>query len=107
MRRWNGWGDEATTYHLPESAVRFLESPVGAGRVTPDADFKSVLAAVPASNLKPHTHLTTDAADRLYHARGQSLPDWVALRSGRIDAFPAGVAYPTSDEDIRSIYDYA
>ena len=29
MRRWNGWGDEATTYHLPESAGHFLETKVG------------------------------------------------------------------------------
>ncbi len=113
MRRWNGWGAEATTYHLPESAVRFLESRVGAGRVTPDATFNQVLAAVPPSNLKPHmsfvphTHLTTEAVERLYHARGQSLPDWVALRAGRIDAFPAGVAYPTGDDDIRALFEYA
>lgn len=107
MRRWNGWGDEATTYHLPESAAGFLETVVGAGQPLPDADFKDVLAAVPHSALKPHTHLTTDPAERLYHARGQSLPDWVALRSGRLDAFPAGVAYPTSDDDVRSLFDYA
>ena len=107
MRRWNGWGDEATTYHLPESAVRFLESVVGAGQCWPDASFESVLAAVPSSTLRPHTHLTTEAADRLLHARGQSLPDWVALRSGHIEAFPDGVAYPTSDDDIRALFDYA
>ena len=107
MRRWNGWGDEATTYHLPESAVRFLVSVVGAGQRQPDASFERVLASVPPSPLRPQTHVTPDAVDRLYHARGQSLPDWVALRSGRIAAFPDGVAYPTSDDDIRALFAYA
>ena len=107
MRRWNGWGDEATTYHLPESAVKYVASIVGPGRTLPDATFERVLASVPPSSLRPHTHLTTEAADRLLHARGQSLPDWVALRSGRIEAFPDGVAYPTSDDDVRVLFDYA
>jgi alkyldihydroxyacetonephosphate synthase len=107
MRRWNGWGDEATTYHLPESAGRFLEAKVGVGLNIPDAAFERALAAVPPSRLTPHTHLSLDSADRLYHARGQSLPDWVALRHGRIDAFPDGVAYPTSDDNVRDLFAYA
>src|ERR1039457_5593938 len=37
MRRWNGWGDEATTYPLPESAARYLESVIGKGPAIPDA----------------------------------------------------------------------
>lgn len=107
MRRWNGWGDEATTYHLPESAGHFLETRVGQGSLIPDAPFERVLAAVPRSRLKPHTHLALDPADRLYHARGQSLPDWIALRHGCIETFPDGVAYPASDEDVRDLFTYA
>lgn len=107
MRRWNGWGDEATIYPLPESAGRYLESKVGAGSSIPDVTFERALVAVPPARLKPHTHLSLDPADRLYHARGQSLPDWVALRHGRIEAFPDGVAYPASDEDVRELLAYA
>jgi alkyldihydroxyacetonephosphate synthase len=107
MRRWNGWGDEATTYPLPESAARYLESKVGQGSIIPDVTFERALVAVPPSRLKPHKHLSLDPADRLYHARGQSLPDWVALRHGHIDAYPDGVAYPTSDEDVRALFAYA
>jgi alkyldihydroxyacetonephosphate synthase len=81
MRRWNGWGDEATRYPLP---------------------------SVPPPRLATHHPLIlTDSAERLRHARGQSLPDWVALRSGRIGAFPDGVAFPASDEDVRSLLDFA
>jgi alkyldihydroxyacetonephosphate synthase len=107
MRRWNGWGDEATTYPLPASAGRFLESKVGKGSSIPDVTFERALVAVPPSCLTPYTHLSLDPADRLYHARGQSLPDWIALRHGRIDAFPDGVAYPASDEDVRDLFAYA
>ncbi len=107
MRRWNGWGDEATTYHLPESAWHFLESKVGKGPSIPDITFERAVVAVPHSRLTPFTRLSLDPADRLYHARGQSLPDWVALRQGRIDAFSDGVAYPASDEDVRDLFAYA
>src|SRR5512134_1913980 len=107
MRRWNGWGDEATTYHLPESAGHFLESKVGKGSSIPDVTFERAVVAVPRSRLTPYTRLALDPGDRLYHARGQSLPDWVALRHGRIAAFPDGVAYPASDEEVRDLFAYA
>jgi alkyldihydroxyacetonephosphate synthase len=107
MRRWNGWGDEATTYHLPESAGHFLESKIGPEARIADVTFERAAIAVPPSRLTPFTCLSLDPAERLYHARGQSLPDWVALRHGRIEAFPDGVAYPASDEDVRDLFAYA
>jgi alkyldihydroxyacetonephosphate synthase len=106
MRRWNGWGDEGVSYHLPESARRYLESKVGPGRTIPDVSFGQALAAVPESRLRPHTGISLDPADRLHHARGQSLPDWVALRHGRIETFPDGVACPASDEEVRDLLTY-
>jgi alkyldihydroxyacetonephosphate synthase len=33
--------------------------------------------------------------------------DWVDLRYGRLDRFPDGVAFPESDEDVRSLLAYA
>ena len=44
---------------------------------------------------------------RQRHARGQSLPDWVALRSGRIPVFPDGVAYPQGEADVAELLAYA
>jgi len=35
------------------------------------------------------------------------LPDWIALRSGRIPAFPDGVAFPTHTDDIARLLTYA
>jgi alkyldihydroxyacetonephosphate synthase len=37
MRRWNGWGDSATTMELPEQGTAFLHNAVGSGRVLTDA----------------------------------------------------------------------
>ena len=107
MRRWNGWGDERTLYPLPESAGRHLAGLVGEGQPSTDASIEQALALVPDSSLAPHPLVQTGPEERLLHARGQSLPDWVALRSGRIGVFPDGVAHPTSDEDVRSLLDYA
>ncbi len=107
MRRWNGWGDAATEYPLPDSAARYLETLVGPGSAMPDASFESVVAGVPASRLVPHPLIHTDPAERALHARGHSLPDWVALRAGRVGTFPDGIAYPASDDDLRTLFDYA
>ena len=107
MRRWNGWGDEATGYPLPDSAAQYLETLIGAGIRSEDAAFDSVVHSVPNSKLSPHALISSDATERLLHARGQSLPDWVALRSGRIGTFPDGVTYPTSDGDLRALFEYA
>ncbi len=99
MRRWNGWGDEATTLDLPENADKFLLDKVGPCTPLKEAKLSEVINQVPASRLPPHPMIVTSKEDRVRHARGQSLPDWLAMRSGDFEHFPDGVAYPqTSDE---------
>jgi len=107
MRRWNGWGDDTVVYPLPGGAVRFLAERLGPGTPPQDADLDAVLAAVPPSRLPPHPLVSTEPLLRLRHARGQSLPDWVALHSGRLEAFPDGVAYPTTAAEVREVLRYA
>ncbi len=107
MKRWNGWGDDHTTYALPEKAAEFLTDLVGASKTPQDASFKDVVASVPPTRLPHHALVNTDADVRLNHARGQSLPDWVSLRSGRIPAFPDGVAFPTIDAEVGDLIRYA
>lgn len=106
MRRWNGWGDDAVVYPLHEGPRRFLAELVGAGTPPEDATLEEVLAMVPESRLPAHPLISYDATERLRHARGQSLPDWIALRSGRIESFPDGVAYPSTDEQVRGLIRY-
>ncbi len=107
MRRWNGWGDELVTYTLHDGPRRYLEAKIGPGTRPQDAAFEELVAGVPATRLPTHPLVSEDAPDRVRHARGQSLPDWIALRTGCLDAFPDGVAYPASGEEVRELLGYA
>ena len=97
MKRWNGWGDDenALDYTLSVIAWKFLEGLIGKSTPLPDASLEKVLASVPESRLPPNNALySVDAEDRLRHARGQSLPDWLALRSGKFGSFPMPSPFP-------------
>ncbi len=107
MRRWNGWGDESVVYPLHDGPRHFLERLIGPGAPPHDATLEEVVAAVPPSRLPAHRLVSDDAADRVRHARGQSLPDWIALRSGRIPVFPDGVAYPATEAEVCDLIRYA
>lgn len=107
MKRWNGWGNAATEYPLPAPAEAYLVETLGTLAPAPDAALSEILPAVPESRLPAHRLAQTDPETRLRHARGQSLPDWVALRSGRVGAFPDGVAFPESESDVAELLGYA
>ncbi len=107
MRRWNGWGDDTIPYPLPGNAPAFLDERLGPGTPPRDAAFAQVVATVPPGRLPLHPLVNAEPAERLRHARGQSLPDWVALRSGRVAAFPDGVAYPLTESDVAELLAFA
>lgn len=107
MKRWNGWGNVETSYPLAENARAYLEGVVGAPLSLTDASLEEARARVPESRLKARMGIHTDAHERLIHARGQSLPDWVALRSGDVGTYPDAVAYPESEQDLEEILRYA
>ena len=107
MRRWNGWGDEATSVPLSADGDALLASRVGAGDRSQDAALADVVAGLPASRLPAHPLVTTDGETRVRHARGQSLPDWIALRSGRLGVAPDGVAFPEDAPAVRELLRWA
>lgn len=107
MRRWNGWGDDTHDYPLPNGAAQFITEQVGPGTPLAGATLEEALEHVPAGRLKAHPLITDDPAKRLRHARGHSLDDLIALNSGQIGAFPDGVAYPTSAQQVRELLAYA
>lgn len=107
MRRWNGWGDDTVAMDLPNGAAAFLSALIGPGQRLPDADLVQVLATVPASRLPEHPLVSVAAEDRVRHARGQSLPDWLAMRSGAFGVFPDGVACPQTATQIRELLAWA
>lgn len=107
MRRWNGWGDDTIDHPVPRRARTFLEEHVGPGTRPRDASLTQVLASVPTSRLPEHPLINRDGMPRVLHARGQSLPDWIALRSGRIAVFPDGVAYPGTVDELSDLIQFA
>jgi alkyldihydroxyacetonephosphate synthase len=107
MRRWNGWGDARVAMDLPASASTLLATLVGPGRPPRDAAVEDVVSGVPPSRLPRHRLVETDPEVRVRHARGQSLPDWVALRSGRLGAVPDGVAFPSDAAEVRELLRFA
>ncbi|HEU0236819.1 MAG TPA: FAD-binding oxidoreductase [Candidatus Limnocylindrales bacterium] len=51
--------------------------------------------------------VSADPADRLAHAAGESLPDWIARRAGRPVVVPDAVAHPGDPDSVRSLLEYA
>ena len=101
MRRWNGWGDESieTTPAACPRAARVADR-LG----TPPRDATSTgRRDGPAVTTAPTAGLDIDPGRAIRHARGQSLPDWVALRSGRLGAVPDAVARPPDAEAVRAL----
>lgn len=107
MKRWNGWGDSTVDYPLHEQAEQFLVARIGEVQPGVSVDLADVVTAVSASQLPAHPLIDTSPETRLRHARGQSFPDWVALRSGQLGRVPDGVAFPTSDEEVRDLLQFA
>ena len=105
MRRWNGWGDESVTYELSAAAEEYLRRRLGPG--TPPRDVKLEEVSTPPSRLPEHPLVNQETETRIRHSRGESFPDLVALRSGRIGVFPDGVAFPNQEADVEELLSYA
>ena len=103
MRRWNGWGDDSVETSLPRRALELLTTLVGEGTPPHEASLESVVAAVPRSRLTADPRLDLDPVARVRHARGHSLPDWVALRNGRLGAVPDAVARPPDAQAVADL----
>ncbi|PCI58548.1 MAG: FAD-binding oxidoreductase [Gammaproteobacteria bacterium] len=112
MRRWNGWGDDSISMALPHSAEMFLQQELGTAKPLTDISLVDATAKVPATRLtalqqQQFTWLSIDKEQRLRHAKGQSLPDWLAMRSGDIDNFPDAVAFPENRQDIQNLLQWS
>jgi len=108
MRRWNGWGDESNSMELPKSAGQFLGEVIGTADCLNDVSLEQVINKVPTSRLpQEHKLISQDKEQRVRHAKGQSLPDWLAMRSGDIKVFPDGVAFPENVQQVKDILAYA
>jgi alkyldihydroxyacetonephosphate synthase len=106
-RRWNGWGEDGVVTKIPGGAIAHLEGLVGATVSSPDATLADVVAALPDGRLPDHPLISAGAEDRVRHARGQSLGDWVALRSGLVGQVPDAVGRPSTSAEVRDLLRYA
>jgi alkyldihydroxyacetonephosphate synthase len=102
-RRWNGWGDPAVTVELGPHGLATIVDLLGPGTPPRDATLTDVVAGVPPSRLDGEAGLSTDPEDRIRHARGQDLPDAIALRSGRLPAVPDAIARPSDAAGVRGL----
>lgn len=99
MRLWNGWGEDTDRFELGPGAEDFLRRQIGEGRPRRDLSLDEVLATVPASRVSHSSRYSSEAQVRLRHARGQSFPDWLAMRSGEFGPVADAVALPASHEE--------
>ena len=100
-------GSRTSTRTWATSGRSFVEEQVGPGAAPAFATLADVVQAVPASRVAAHDLLDTDPEARVRHARGQSLPDLLDLRFGRLDAVPDAVARPAHRSEVRAILDLA
>ena len=107
MQRWNGWGEDHIYWELPPRGLRILQDLIGEGRNRPDYPLEKFVDRMPTSRLPEHPLISSDPKQRLDHAHGQSLPDWIGLRGGLLQRFPDGVALPTTLEEIQTLLTYA
>ena len=92
---------------LPTAAKRMLLDRLGPGERPRDADPATVAAALPEGRLPIRSRVSADPADRLAHAAGESLPDWIARRAGRPVIVPDAIAHPNDPDEVRSLLAYA
>ncbi|MBY6188487.1 FAD-binding oxidoreductase [Marinobacter hydrocarbonoclasticus] len=106
-RRWNGWGRTDVAPTLPDAALSMLQARLGDGVPLGEATLEQALSHVPPSRLPESPHWSLCPELRLRHARGQSLPDWLALKSGQLGHYPDAVAQPGNDDELRTLMDLA
>src|SRR3954463_11913904 len=115
--KWWGWGDEGVAFthddkpDLGPFIKRAIDLDVDAPAARPvafeelevpepalDADLRAALEAAAGA-----AHVSTDALDRVVHARGKSLRDLVRHRRGDLGRLPDVVVRPGSEADVEAI----
>ncbi len=103
MKRWNGWGLTGTRVAVPEPFAQLLLTKLGATQAGPNATFDESLKAVPESLLEGESGFDTSPQIRLKNAVGQSFPDWVHIRSGKVARFADAVVCPNNDDEVEAL----
>lgn len=102
-RHWNGWGNKNKSLALSDDGIDFIHQRIGHSTPLTTATLNDVIKKVPDSRLEVSELYCIEPEVRLRHARGQSLPDWLAMKSGQFDIFPDAVAFPNCNEQVRAL----
>src|SRR3954449_11994637 len=115
--KWWGWGDEgvAFTHDDKPDLAPFIEREIGVDITAPPARpvaFESLDIPEPAldDDLRAAleaavgpTHVSTDALDRVVHARGKSLRDLIRQRRGEFGRLPDVVVWPGNEDEVAAV----
>ncbi|WLP94559.1 FAD-binding oxidoreductase [Psychrobacter sp. M13] len=105
--RWNGWGNIDINKKVSPHGAKLIKSHIGKTKKLKSVSMQQVLKTVPESRLPTEVTdlamVSVDSEIRLRHARGQSFPDWIAMHGGDFEAFPDGVAFPESTNDVEQL----
>src|SRR3954470_7341722 len=115
--KWWGWGDEgvAFTHDDKPDLAPFIEREIGVDITAPPARpvaFESLDIPEPAldDDLRAAleaaagpAHVSTDALDRVVHARGKSVRDLVRHRRGELGRLPDAVVRPGSKPEVEPV----
>ena len=107
MLRWNGYGEEAITHPLSESARVYFSQMLGSAKQPQDVRREALTIPPPHRFSNPHALLQFDDETRLRHALGQSFPDLAAKRFGTFPRFPDAVAFPECGQDVSDVLVWA
>ena len=116
--RWNGWGHlrHQDTFADNKALWQFLGAALGGVDLpsTPATPLGSSRLAAPVlafGDIAPFQSagcdVAIDAADRAFHARGDSYRDLLDLRAGHLDPLPDAIVYPKSAEACRGAIEAA
>ena len=99
-RRIGGWGFEGESLAPSPELLEWLRERIGPpGHPTPPGA-PPPTGPPPAPLPELPLEISTDASDRIAHARGQGLSDIVRLRSGLVSALPDGVGRPSDGDQV-------
>jgi alkyldihydroxyacetonephosphate synthase len=102
VRRLGGWGFAGVSYPPSQPLLRWLEA--GIGEPGPPLPMRTSFQAPTAGRLPElPVAVSTEAGDRIFHARGQGLPDLIRVRGGLLSAAPDGVCRPRSSDEVETI----
>ncbi len=115
--KWWGWGDEGVSFshrdkpalgpflqrHLSIDVERPASRPAGFDELSiPEPSLPPVLLAA-LEEAAGSERVSTDALDRLVHARGKSLRDLVRHRAGDVGRVPDVVVHPADEEGVEGV----